>query len=322
MRVGKLTSEQLNRLVLDKLKIKNDKVIMSAGLSEDCAAIRHDGILLITTDPITASGDNAGALAIEVSANDVAACGGKPFCCTLTLIAPPSITEDELERIVDSAAAKADMLNVDIVGGHTEVSDSVVRTVASVTMLGKADRVIGTAGCRPGDGIIITKQAGIEGTYIIANDYPDKLGLTEEERAEAASYGDMLSVLPESEVAVAHEISGMHDVTEGGVFGAVAEMCQAAGTGAVIYTDKIPFSPLTVKVCQTLGLDRYRLISSGSLIITSPRPEDIVDDMKNHGIKAAVIGKITEKDTVAVYPDGTRATFDVTADELLKAGKL
>ena len=76
MRIGKLTSQELQKYVFDKTVAKNPEILQSAGLAEDCAALRTPKILLLTTDPITATGNNAGRLAITVSANDVAVSGG------------------------------------------------------------------------------------------------------------------------------------------------------------------------------------------------------------------------------------------------------
>ena len=59
----------------------------------------------------------------------------------------------------------------------------------------------------------------------------------------------------------------MHDITEGGVFGAAWEMAEASGCGMVLYPEKVLMHPITKKICQKFGIDPYRLISSGSMLI-------------------------------------------------------
>lgn len=46
--------------------------------------------------------------------------------------------------------------------------------------------------------------------------------------------------------------SSMHDITEGGLFGAIYEVCRASGKGAVIYEDMINLSAAVQKVCAFL----------------------------------------------------------------------
>ena len=55
----------------------------------------------------------------------------------------------------------------------------------------------------------------------------------------------------------------MHDVTEGGILGAVWEMCEIAGVGAEICFEDIPVTEVTKKISEHFGIDWLRLISSG-----------------------------------------------------------
>lgn len=127
MRIGKLTSQELQKYVFDKTVAKNPEILQSAGLAEDCAALRTPKILLLTTDPITATGNNAGRLAITVSANDVAVSGGTPLCCLLTIIAPTTASAEDVGKFMKEAHETAEALGIDIVGGHTEFSEAVNR---------------------------------------------------------------------------------------------------------------------------------------------------------------------------------------------------
>ncbi len=70
------------------------------------------------------------------------------------------------------AGEEAEKLNIDIIGGHTEVTDAVNKIVITTTVIGKQlkSNVINPEDIRVGDKIIITKTAGIEGTSIIANE--------------------------------------------------------------------------------------------------------------------------------------------------------
>ena len=68
-------------------------------------------------------------------------------------------------------------LNIQVVGGHTEVTDAVNRPVLSVTGIGKVkkDRMLPTKGAKPGQDIVITKWVALEGTAILAKEKEEEL---------------------------------------------------------------------------------------------------------------------------------------------------
>lgn len=320
MRIGKLTSAELKKYVFDKTASKNPEILQSAGLAEDCAALRTAKTLLVTTDPITATGNNAGKLAITVSANDVAASGGTPLCCLLTIIAPTSSTAEDVGKLMTEAHEAAESAGIDIVGGHTEFSEAVNRTIVSCTMIGTTRKVIKSSGAKAGDSIVMTKTAAIEATAIMANDYADKLlksGLTTEELVEAREYFTKISVVDDAAIAGKCNVSCMHDVTEGGVFGAVCELAEASGLGATIYADQIPVTHVTAKICKILEVSPMRLIGSGSILIVTPDPEKVVKSLKKNNIDATVIGTMRSKKEVTAIGVGKSEKLKITPDELL-----
>ena len=75
---------------------------------------------------------------------------------------------------VEEACAKA---NVQVMGGHTEVTRVVNQPVISVCGVGKVKKghLISTAGARPGMDILVSKWIGIEGTSIIAKEKEEEL---------------------------------------------------------------------------------------------------------------------------------------------------
>ena len=324
MRNGKLSSEELKEYVLKKTSLRNPEIIQSAGLAEDCGAVRTNKTLLLTTDPITASGRNAGKLAIYVSANDIAVSGGKPLCCLLTVIAPPSATAEDVGAFMNEASDTARSMGIDIIGGHTEFSDAVNRMVVSCAMVGTTSKIVKSSGAKAGDSIVMTKSAALEATCIMANDYADRLiagGLTSDELEEARGYIDKIPVLKEAEIAKKANVSCMHDVTEGGVYGAVCELAEASGLGATIYADRIPVTHVTAKICRVLEVSPMRLIGSGSALIVTPEPEKIIKALEKARIDATVIGTMRSKKEVTAIGVGRTEKVKTAPDELLRIKK-
>ncbi len=308
MKQGKLTNIQLNESILSKLRPRNAETVLGAGVGEDCCAVDLGDICVVSTDPITAAGAQAGSLAIHINANDVASAGAVPLAALVTILLPVGATDEVLNEIVRQLTDTAQALNIDIIGGHTEVTESVNRAIVSVTMIGRPvtrGRIFRTADMQPGDDIVMTKYAGLEGTSIIMQDFADEAQklLSDCEKAQAAYVEDSLSVVKEGIAAAGFcGTTAMHDITEGGVKGAVAEMCEASGLGAKIYFSRVPVLDITKKLCEHYGLDVYSLISSGSMLISARDGRALCEALEKEGVPACVIGSaaqsaLTDADT-------------------------
>ncbi len=321
MKLGKLTTQELRDNVLNKLERFRPEVLLSAALGEDCAALSLDDIILVSSDPITAVMDlgKLGSLCVTVCCNDIAANGGTPVAITLTIIMPGTCNANDVGVIMDGATKEAMHLNVEIVGGHTEFSDCVVRPIVSGTAIGKAKHILRKCDLRSGDKLFVTKMLGLEGTCILADIV--KPSLTEEEKHMLEKFNSLLSVSRESVALSALEsVSAMHDVTEGGVLGAVAEICFSVGAGATIYENKMPISSLTKRLCEENKVDPLRLISSGSMLVAVRGNDAMAKSiMKNLGVDFTEIGEVTnDKVVTLIRSDGVAENVDVLPDELYK----
>ena len=171
----------------------------------------------------------------------------------------------------------------------------------------------------------MTKSAGLEGSGIIACDYPEKLieKLSDEEIMEAKSYLDMVSVVKEGVIAGKIGFSGMHDVTEGGILGAVWELCYTSGTGAEINQEAIPVTDVTSKICEICEIDPLRLISSGCmLIIISPDKGDALEKaLVARDVKVSLIGTVRESayGMKIIHSGKTAEIAPPESDEIYKA---
>jgi hydrogenase expression/formation protein HypE len=254
-----------------------------------------------------------GSLAVHVSCNDIASNGIEPLGIMLTVLLPPDTTEADIELIMQQAADAARAVNVEIIGGHTEITDAVTRPIISSTAVGRAEtgEVKRSSMC-PGNRIIVTKKLAMEGTGILANEYERRLrgSLSEEELNRARAMLDDISVIKEGIIAGKLGTSAMHDITEGGVLGAVWELCHLSGTGALIEEAALPLDAVTVKICNLLGVNPLRLISSGSMMIVAPagKAEKILHALAEVGIEAACIGVVTEAEKgIRMMPKGDAA---------------
>jgi len=325
MKVGKLSSEDLESLIIKKINFKNEDIFLKPGVGEDCAAISFgDYACVLSTDPITGTASEVGKLAVHISCNDVASSGIRPLGLLLTIMAPESITKEELEYIMRQASEEADKIGVDIIGGHTEITTAVNRVVVSSTAIGKQlkSKVVKTAGAKLGDAILMTKSAGLEGTGIIAFEKEQELSvvMTQEQISYCKKMLDKVSVVPEGVICGEYGVTSMHDVTEGGVLGAIWEVCMASEVGCEIVKESITVEEVTNIISKHYDIDPLKLISSGVMLITvdGDRSESLIGLLEAEGIECAEIGRIVEASTGIVYKGTKEEIPSPESDELYK----
>lgn len=330
LKVGKLDNKMLSKAVIDKIKCKRPEVLVHAGVGEDCATIDFGEYeCVMSTDPITASVNDIGRLCIHISANDIASNGIEPIGILLAVMLPEGTTEADIEHIMQQAAEAAAECNIEIIGGHTEITTAVNRPVIVSTAVGRGMRRQSASATeiKPGDSIIMTKTAGIEGTGIIARDYGEELRgvLADEELDHAISLLAKVSVVKEGIIAGRIGTRGMHDITEGGILGAIWEMCSIAGAGARIDAEAIPVEEVTRKICKHFDINMLRLISSGSMLIIAEagKKDEIIKKLEEAGVPAKEIGEILpqEEGLYIFEGDQKREILPPGPDELYKIVK-
>ena len=326
MEIGKLPNSTLEKLILNSLETRRSETVLRPAVGEDCCALNlGNNLCVISSDPITAADENAGILAVLVSLNDLASCGAEPVGILTTVLLPPNVTENTIRNLFNSINSTCVKMNIDVLGGHTEVTESVKKIIIITTAIGKvpAAGLVKSNGANPGDAILMTKAAGLEGTAIIASDKREvvKSFLTEAEVFLADECINEISVLDEGLTAASNGATSMHDITEGGLLGALWEICKASGCGAEINAAAVKIKPVTQKICDHFCINPLKLISSGSMLITCSQTDKIIitEAIFNKGIDCAEIGTISENMGI-VLTTGTEKTIvnQPEADELYK----
>lgn len=325
MKIGKLKTDLLEKYIFNNLNSNRDEVRVRSGIGLDCAVLDFGGDLIVTsTDPITGASKNIGSLAINVSVNDVSCQCADPVGVLMTVLIPPSATIEELKEIIEDANATAKKLNVDIIGGHTEVTEAVNKILISTTVLGRVNREVipDIKKVKAGDVVAVSKNVAIEGTSIIANERDDiEEVLNEEEIKFAKALSENISVLKESKLALKHGVKHMHDITEGGIYGALWETGAAIGYGIRANYNDIPILDITKKIAEFYSIDSMKLISSGSMLMVFDKDEfeNFKSDAEKNGIKVTKIGEVTKEKVMEVFTkDDVIRLSDPDSDELYK----
>ena len=310
---GKLPNEMLEQ-ILNGFSFEDPALLITAAVGEDIAAadISREEVLVLKSDPITFATDSIGHYAVLVNANDITTCGADPRWLLTTLLFPCNSTGSEIQHIMHGLNHIASKYGVTLCGGHTEITDAVTRPVVVGSLAGtvRKDRLIDKKSMKTGDRLLLTKSVAVEGTAIIAREMESKLlslGFSDVEVCSCKQFLDHISILEEARIA--RDIGGvtaMHDVTEGGLATAVAELSIAGKHRIRINMNCIPIYPQTQKICDAFNISPLGLIGSGSLLICC-RPDtkdDILTGIRNAGIHATCIGEVLENGEGVVAMDG------------------
>jgi hydrogenase maturation factor len=302
---GKLPLPLLENL-LTRFAPHDPRIVVGPRAGEDAAVFDlGDRYLVAKTDPITFATSEIGWYAVNVNANDVAVMGAQPRWFLATVLLPAGratgqLAENIFQQIYDACAG----LDVSLAGGHTELTVNLDRPLVSGTMLGEvaADRLITTAGARPGDAMLLVKTAPIEGTALIALERADVLrsrGYSDDliRRCQRYLHDPGISVVrPALLAAATAEVHAMHDPTEGGVMTGLLEMGRGAGVGLEIDLDTIPIAPEGAALCREFGLDPLGTIASGAVLMAVAEADSarLAEALIAEGYPTKHIGRVIE----------------------------
>lgn len=307
---GKLSPERLATRILRHCGTSRKEVLVGPLVGEDAAVIQFPPgkLLVASSDPVVGAQEGAGTLLVHINVNDIASKGADPAYMLVTMIFPRNTPEERVEELMGEIGRTCCSMNIAVVGGHTEFSDRYDTPVLSATLLGIADSCLSMEHVRPGDRILMTKHAGLEGMSILAKDRPDLLHFFDaSEIQEVSRWSGDLSVLPESRV-LRTAARFMHDPTEGGVLGGLAEMALLSPWSFAVDLQAIPCHPLTRRAAEALGFDPLHFISSGALLGILPEEccEETITNLKAQGIDAAIIGHVKEEPREEEIPFSSR----------------
>lgn len=209
--------------------IRTDSSVIK-GSGDDCAVLAFDRTKyqLFTCDMIVegvdfTSEDNPyliGRKALAVSLSDIAACGGIPRHCVVSLGMPKNTTVDYIDKITEGMFSLAKKYKVNIVGGDISRAPRLIIDVSMLGLVEKEDLALRT-GAKVGDIIFVTGEIG------------------------GSIYGKHLKFIPrikESRYLVRNfRINSMIDISDG-LIQDLSHILQDSSVGGIIYEALLPIS--------------------------------------------------------------------------------
>jgi hydrogenase expression/formation protein HypE len=312
---GKIPVDILKEVVFKNLGAERKEVIVGPSAGIDGAVLDLGGkSIVVSMDPITGAIERIGWLAVNVNANDVATFGVEPSFLFSCILLPENAERKLVETISTQMNQAAKNLRVAIVGGHCESTLGLTNPIVVCCIMGVTEKghYVTAGDAKPGDKLILTKSAGIEGTAILATDRQKELQKTLQGAVlkKAKDFWSQISVVKDA--LTAYQTGGvhaMHDPTEGGVAGGIHEMADASNVGVKVFEEAIQVQPETAEICSHFQIDPLQLIGSGALIISAEAESanTIVRALNSERIQASVIGEFTEnqKQRILTHKDGS-----------------
>lgn len=314
---GKIPPALLGAL-FRQLGARDPAVIVGPAFGEDAAVIDlGPQYLVLKSDPVTFATGEIGWYAVHVNANDVAVMGARPRWFQPTIIVPPDSSPGLIREIARDIHRAARGLGIAVTGGHTEVSDAVRKPIVAGDMQGLVapDKLIRSSGVRPGDVLVMTKWAGIEGTSILAREHRRTasrvLGAGGQTSAARFHRRPGISVVADAYTAAGQGATALHDPTEGGIAMGLYELAAASGCRLTVDLDEIPVHPHTRRLCEHFGLDPLRLIGSGALLaaVGADHAAGLVAALEARRTPVRVIGRAERGRGIEARRGGRRVPF-------------
>ncbi len=256
---------------------------------------------------------------VTAAAVSLAAKGAAAETLLLQGILPEDYEETRLREDMKHFAAEAEEVQMEIFDADIQVSPEVCAPAYFVAGIGRAPKRPEIL--RPGQLLVMTRWAALAGTAALAMNFEKEL----KERFPArlidrAREFDRFFSAAETARAV-NRFGGcpMLPLSAGGIFGALWEMAETAGTGLEADLKKIPLRQETVEICEFFDLNPYSLYSEGALLIGTDEPERLLAVLQEADIPAAVIGRVTSgRDRVILNGDKGRFLDRPGQDEYWK----
>lgn len=269
--------------------------------AEDAACINvSKGRLAFTTDsfvvkPLFFSGGDIGRLAVCGTVNDLAMVGAEPRYLTLGLILEEGLPFEDLEKVMASVRAAAELAGVRVVAGDTKVvergkADGLYMNTAGLGIVPDGVEIT-ISGAAPGDSLIVNGFIGDHGIAVLKD--RGAFAFDMELESDCAPLYRLVS-----DMMALGEIHSLRDPTRGGLAAALKEMAGASQVAFEVDEDAIPIREEVRAVCEILGLDPLYVANEGKLLASVPASiqERVLSAMRSNplGADASVIGRVIE----------------------------
>lgn len=312
---GKIPDEFFKSLIYPFCGSRREEVITPPQYGVDVALISlANGFeMALTSDPLTlipTMGLKESAwLSVHLMANDMVTTGKAPMYAQFVLNLPSHLSSQDFDVYWKHIHYFCEEMGTAITGGHTGRFEGLNSTVAgggTMITIAPQGEMLTSKGANNGDIIIVTKESALIATSVLALSFPEtvknKCGSEVQQKASELFYetsalqaGMMAATLNTKE---SKAVTAMHDVTEGGMLGAIYEMALASACGVIADEDKLPTGEVQKSVCNLFNINPHYCIGAGSMVLAvkNGKEQMLIETLNSKGIKATAVGKFVSKE--------------------------
>ncbi len=333
-KLGKIDHHLFEQFISTKCGKHRPEVVAGPQFGVDVSVVELPGdmAMALTSDPLslipTLGLEESAWLSVQLMANDMATTGHAPMYGQFVLNLPSTFPKSDFKIYWEYIHRFCDRIGIAITGGHTgfiEGQNSTIAGGGTFITIAPQNQLLISRYARPGDALLVTKVCAISSAAILAMSFPEsvrnKLGAETYQQACSTFY--QTSSLEDALAAVGKtnergDITAMHDVTEGGVIGAIYELATASGNGAIIYNDKLPIGHIQKEVCSLFSLDPRHCIGAGSMIIACKKNVvvEVIQRLGTQNIACVEVGELVEKNKgIKLVEKNVESEVVYTADD-------
>lgn len=298
MEQGSLGELYLTRSVIKHIRKKNTNVITGAAVGNDFARLRLEGDF-VCTEAVAAEPYIAWVKAF----NNLAVSGAEKTGARIVLLLPADAEEKDIKEYMHCFNSMADEENVQIIGGHSQVSSAYARASFCVEAYGQSGINIEKA--EDNFQIIMAGYTGVLGARLIAeNKYNELVKHFSTSYIDGfLAYNDDMSIEKVAKIMAANNVCYMHDVSFGGVYGALWQLGAGIKKGMEINHFKLPIRQETIEICEYFNINPYLLDGTGGLLGVFRDGKNAVNSLRKSGITAEIIGSVSAGRDRTVFTD-------------------
>lgn len=311
--LGKIQHSFFEEVILENCGFERKEVRTGPGFGVDVAVIDLPGKLSLITasDPLSLIPslglEESAWLSVYLMANDIATTGFSPMYGQFVLNLPAHFAKEDFKRYWNHVHRLCKALGIAITGGHTgfiEGQNSTIAGGGTLMSIAPKEEILVSKNAKTGNVILVTKECAISSSAILAMSFPEtvKNALGKEVYDLACGLFYQSSSVQDALLAVGGKerntvVTAMHDVTEGGVLGAIYELAVASGNGAIVENDQLPIGHPQSAIGALFGVDPRETIGAGAMVIAVEKGSEygVIKRLEEGGVACTRVGELVDK---------------------------